>query len=54
MTPHHDITGPMSLVSAVAFAGVPWISDLEFGLRMGALVLSMLASWYAIKHYRNK
>jgi hypothetical protein len=54
MTPNHDITGPVSLASAVTLAGVPWISNLELGLRILALVLSVAASWYAIKHYRAK
>ena len=54
MTPHHDIAGPTSIVGAVGFAAVPWVSNLELGLRVVALALSIVASIYAIHHYREK
>ena len=54
MTPNHDIAGPTSIVGAVGFAAVPWVSNLELGLRIVALALSIVASIYAIYHYRAK
>ncbi len=54
MQPHHDIAGPLSITSAVGFAALPWVSNLELGLRLLALGLSIVASWYAIQHYRKK
>jgi hypothetical protein len=51
---HPDITGPTALGVSVSFAGLAWVNNLELVLRLLALVLSIAASWYAIKHYRNK
>ena len=54
MNAHPDIAGPTSIVGAVGFAAVPWVSNLELGLRILALALSIAASIYAIDHYRKK
>jgi len=54
MSHPHDLSGPASLVVSAGFAITPWVNNVELGLRVLSIMLSCLASWYAIKHYRNK
>jgi len=49
----HPVAAPTALVTGAGLAAVPWVSGFELFLRVAALVLSMAASWYAIKHYRK-
>lgn len=52
--PQHDVSGPISW----AVSAILWVASLlpaiETGMRLGALALSMVASVYAIHHYRKK
>ena len=51
---HPTLAGPASLIASTGFAITPWVNNVELGLRVLSVLLSCLASWYAIKYYRNK
>jgi hypothetical protein len=51
---HPSITGPASLAASAGFAITPWMNNVELGLRVLSILLSCLASWYAIKYYKGK
>ncbi len=50
MAPHHDIAGVVGTASAVGFAAVPWIVNLETILRIGSYALSMAVAIATLYH----
>jgi hypothetical protein len=53
MMPHHDATGPIAWVVALLGLLASVLPFFEVTLRVVALMLSITASWYAIKYYRR-
>ena len=50
----HTLSGLIAWILSLLAAAAAILPYLETGMRIAALLLSMAASWFAIKYYRAK